>query len=234
MCNRYWLIHRADYQRLLYDAALEAGAEVMLSSPIDSIDQRTPAVILKDGRKLESDLMIGADGIRSKTRLAVLPDGEILANDSPNCAHRATVPASAMLSDLQIAHLMTDINANCWIGHQHHIMAYPIRQGEMYNLVLSHPGKSCRWEMERTRRSGRDETALREFPSNRTSRVGARAELPEMETRGPTTPRELGQREWTRGIDRRCSARYGPLPSPRSRNSHRRRRRARGMPRSSR
>ena len=44
-----------------------------------------------------------------------------------------------MAADPTIAHLMTDINANCWIGHKRHVMAYPIRKGTMYNLVLSHP-----------------------------------------------------------------------------------------------
>lgn len=92
-------------------------------------------------------MLTAEQGIRSRTRRAVIPEKEIEANDSSNCAYRATVPASVMNSDDEIKHLMTDINANCWIGHQRHIMAYPIRQGAMYNMVLSHPGKAAvgRW-----------------------------------------------------------------------------------------
>jgi salicylate hydroxylase len=85
---------------------------------------------------------VGADGIRSRTRKSILKDQDVEAVDSPNCAYRATVPANIMLSDPAIAHLMVDINANCWIGHKRHIMAYPIRNGELYNMVLSHPGKA--------------------------------------------------------------------------------------------
>ena len=47
-----------------------------------------------------------------------------------------------MRLDADTAQLMDDANANCWIGHQRHTMAYPIRNGAMYNLVMSHPGKA--------------------------------------------------------------------------------------------
>lgn len=135
----YWLIHRADYQRLLFDAAEAQGAMIHLNSGIISVDQSTPSVTLKDGRILKADLIVGADGIRSRTRKAVLGSKDVEPISSSNCSYRATVPVEVMSADPEIAHLMTDINANCWIGPGHHCMAYPIRQGAMYNLVLSHP-----------------------------------------------------------------------------------------------
>lgn len=59
---RYWLIHRADYQKLLYGAAKEAGAEVVLGASIDYANEKLPAAVLVDGRKFHADLVIGADG----------------------------------------------------------------------------------------------------------------------------------------------------------------------------
>jgi salicylate hydroxylase len=141
-CYSYWLIHRADYQRILFDAAKENGVTIRLGSPIESVDEIGPTVILKNGEKLKADIVVGADGIRSRTRKSILKDQDVEAVDSPNCAYRATVPANIMLSDPAIAHLMVDLNASCWIGHKRHIMAYPIRNGELYNMVLSHPGKA--------------------------------------------------------------------------------------------
>mgnify|MGYP001060713496 CR=1 FL=1 len=82
-------------------------------------------------------------GIRSRTRRAVMSGVEIEPTDSPNCAYRATVPAELMNSDEEVKHLMTDINSNCWIGPQRHLMAYPLRKGTMYNLVMSHPGQAA-------------------------------------------------------------------------------------------
>ena len=132
----------------MYDAAKEAGATILLGSPAESVEESEsgPSVVLKDGRQFKGDVVVGADGIRSKTRRTVLKEN-IEAINSRNCAYRATVPAEVMNSDPAIAHLMTDINSNCWIGHERHIMAYPIRNGELYNLVMSHPGQASvgRW-----------------------------------------------------------------------------------------
>ncbi len=146
--KRYWLIHRADYQRILYDAAKAAGATVLLGSPVESVEEGEdgPFVVLKDAQQFKADLVVGADGIRSKTRKFVLKEN-IEAVNSRNCAYRATVPAKIMKADPVIAHLMKDINSNCWIGHERHIMAYPICNGELYNIVMSHPGQASigRW-----------------------------------------------------------------------------------------
>ncbi|MCJ1302725.1 hypothetical protein MMC08_005529 [Hypocenomyce scalaris] len=132
----------ADYQRILYDAVIAAGVKVRMACHAQLIDQTSPAVHLSSGEVLPADLIIGADGIKSKVRRAVIPDEDIEPASSPNCAYRAVVPAAVMAADPEIAHLMTDINANCWIGYRRHIMAYPIRNGSLYNLVLSHPGQA--------------------------------------------------------------------------------------------
>jgi len=141
--NPYLLIHRADYQKLLYESARELGIEYKLNSRIDSVDQKAVTVTLKDGTVYSADLIVGADGIRSKVRdTAVVTDETVLPLPSTNCAYRATIPREEMLSDPMIAHLMSDVNSNCWIGYRRHIMAYPIRNGEMYNIVMSHPGQA--------------------------------------------------------------------------------------------
>lgn len=140
---RYWLIHRADYQRCLYEHARKLGVKILLNHYVDTVDTTAPSVKLANGKTLHADLIVGADGIRSRVRAAILGDKNVHAVDSSNCAYRATVSKEVMLSDPKIAHLMSDINSNCWIGHQRHIMAYPIRHGEMYNLVMSHPGKAA-------------------------------------------------------------------------------------------
>lgn len=139
----YWLIHRADYQRILYDEAIALGAQVILATWVTSIDPDKPSVTISDGTKYFADVVVGADGIRSKVREFVLPDQRaIQPNPTANCAYRATVPREVMCADHDTAKLMTDLNSNAWIGHQRHVMAYPIRQGAMYNLVMCHPGQA--------------------------------------------------------------------------------------------
>lgn len=45
-----------------------------------------------------------------------------------------------MATDPAIAHLLHTTDVNCWIGPQRHFIGYSICQGELYNLVMSHPG----------------------------------------------------------------------------------------------
>jgi salicylate hydroxylase len=144
-CLRYWLIHRADYQKLLYNAAITSGVLVHLGVPVDSVDDTGTTVNLVGGRKIHADIIVGADGIKSKVRHSIM--GHIEPLDSPNCAFRATIAAEVMKEDPVMAALLSDANANCWIGPGCHIMGYQIRKGSMYNLVMSHPGKgeAGRW-----------------------------------------------------------------------------------------
>jgi salicylate hydroxylase len=44
-----------------------------------------------------------------------------------------------MLQDEQLASLIKSPAATCWIGHKGHVMAYPIRQGTLYNFVMCYP-----------------------------------------------------------------------------------------------
>ncbi|KUJ09262.1 FAD/NAD(P)-binding domain-containing protein [Mollisia scopiformis] len=138
----YWLIHRADYQKILYDAAKEAGVHFSLGCHVESVDEHGPAIFLRDGRQLEADLIVGADGIRSKIRKSILGNNDPGPEDSPNCAYRATIPADVMNSDPALATLMSDPNGNLWTGPGGHVMAYPIKNATLYNLVMSHPGKA--------------------------------------------------------------------------------------------
>lgn len=61
-CDRVMAIPRARYQRLLYEAAVEEGVEVRLSSRIESIDESASAVMMVNGEKVQGHLVIGADG----------------------------------------------------------------------------------------------------------------------------------------------------------------------------
>lgn len=44
-----------------------------------------------------------------------------------------------MLQEEQLASLIKSPAATCWIGHKGHVMAYPIRQGTLYNFVMCYP-----------------------------------------------------------------------------------------------
>lgn len=115
---------------------------VRLNSFVNSVDESTPSVTLQNGDVLTADIIVGADGIRSKVRQSILGDDNCEIIDSENCVYRATIPNHIMRQNPETAHLMEEVNASVWIGPQRHIMAYPIRNGSLYNVVMSHPGKA--------------------------------------------------------------------------------------------
>lgn len=45
-----------------------------------------------------------------------------------------------MMRDSELRELIENPAAICWIGHEGHVMAYPIRNGALYNFVMCHPG----------------------------------------------------------------------------------------------
>lgn len=57
-------IHRGNLQALLVEAAKEAGAKIEVDSKVVGIDESgpSPVAVTKDGRRIEADLIIGADG----------------------------------------------------------------------------------------------------------------------------------------------------------------------------
>jgi 2-polyprenyl-6-methoxyphenol hydroxylase-like FAD-dependent oxidoreductase len=122
--QRFWFVHRADLVNLLADAVRAAGVKVILSHQIKSVTEGlTPTVTLVDGGKLSADLIVGADGLHSKVRLALgqVEDGFFTGQ----VAWRATVPNDLGLAD----------EAQLFMGPGRHLVCYPLRGGSMVNLV---------------------------------------------------------------------------------------------------
>jgi 2-polyprenyl-6-methoxyphenol hydroxylase-like FAD-dependent oxidoreductase len=52
--------------KILYNAAIELGVRVLLGSPVKTVEEHGPTVVLKNGQQLSADLVAGADEIRSR------------------------------------------------------------------------------------------------------------------------------------------------------------------------
>jgi 2-polyprenyl-6-methoxyphenol hydroxylase-like FAD-dependent oxidoreductase len=70
------LITRATLQKVLADAAVEAGASVYFGKQLVDVQQAEDSVCARfaDGTTFFGDLIVGADGIRSRLRQCILPD----------------------------------------------------------------------------------------------------------------------------------------------------------------
>lgn len=148
-------IHRATFQGLLKAAAEENGAVIHVDSRVVALDETgpSPAVITKDGRRFQGDLIIGADGTQishllfahlltltgAKSFIRRLKYPNINLSTAWNC-YRAVIPGSVMRANPALAPLLD--NPNFWWGPQRVVVGVPLQAGASYSLELTHPGET--------------------------------------------------------------------------------------------
>lgn len=134
----YLHIHRADYHRVLVSRARELGVEIILGSRVTGIDFAAPAAKLEDGKVFKADLVIGADGLKSVCREALLgkKDPPRLTGD---LAYRIIVPASKLRDVECLRELVDRPVINYWLGPDSHAVGYLLKGGDLYNMVLACP-----------------------------------------------------------------------------------------------
>ena len=129
----YWGVHRADLQAVLSQAV---GLErIHLSHRLTDLVQHSDRVSLSfaNGRQIDADLVIGADGARSITRRWMLGYDDALYSGCSG--FRGVVPAGRM-------DLLPDPEAiQFWVGPQGHLLHYPIgdKGDQNFLLVERHP-----------------------------------------------------------------------------------------------
>ena len=126
----YWMIHRADLQTALADAARALKPDVFhLGRKLVSIEQDAEAVVLnfETGSPTKAELLIGADGVHSVVRGTIGQPDE--ARYTGILAWRGLVSAQALPERLR-----QPIGVN-WIGPGGHVVVYPLRGGALFNFV---------------------------------------------------------------------------------------------------
>lgn len=127
----YATVHRADLHTMLLQAVqAEECAHLNLGLAITRYTDAEGAVTVRTSKNkdVEGDALIGADGLRSSTRAQLL--GEQPLRTSGHLAYRALVPQSALPQALRT----TQVTA--WLGPRLHAVQYPVRRGELQNLVV--------------------------------------------------------------------------------------------------
>lgn len=141
--NPFIDVHRGDLQELLYERAKELGVEVVWDERVKDIVFDRPEgpaaeVTAESGKIYEADLVIGADGIWSRCREALLgrqdpplPTGDL--------AYRIVLTLDQLGDDRELKEWVQNPECHFWIGPQSHVVGYSVRRGEMFNLVLLCP-----------------------------------------------------------------------------------------------
>lgn len=133
----YYQIHRADLHRGLLEAAEAAGVKIKTSARVVDYDFEAPSVTLEDGRKLIGDLVVAADGIRSLCRQKLTGQYDVTRNTG-DVAYRIQIAGKDLLANANLADLITKPGSSYWVGPGAHIVGYPIRDGDIYNIIICH------------------------------------------------------------------------------------------------
>jgi len=129
--------HRADLLDALGQAVPDGAVRLgqrCVTVEVGPTKNTGPArLTFADGEVIHADVVIGADGIHSVVRAAVTETTETPPTYSGSCAFRALVPAreapAFARGPVQVL----------WLGPAHHLVHYPVRAGELINLVAFAP-----------------------------------------------------------------------------------------------
>ena len=192
--NPYAVIHRADVHMSLLEGAQESGrVEVLTSTQVTRVEQDADSVTVFDqnGAAHHGVALIGADGVKSAVRQQYVGDA---ARVSGHVVYRAVVDKKDFPVDLQWN------AASIWVGPNCHLVHYPLRGGEQYNVVVTfHSRKPEEWSVTE---GSREE--VQSYFDGVCPRARQLIDLPKSWKRWATADREpIGQ--WTFGPGNRTT-----------------------------
>lgn len=90
---------------------------------------------------VHADIILAADGIKSKTRVELLKilGVEASVQDTNQAAYRIMINRDQILNDPELLELMDGNRITRWIGEKRHIIAYPISNNTIYNMSTTQP-----------------------------------------------------------------------------------------------
>jgi 3-hydroxybenzoate 6-monooxygenase len=140
--NPYAVIHRADaHSALLQGAIATKKIEIVTSTQVKRVEQDDNSITIIDqqGQRHQGIALIGADGVKSAVRQQYVGDQ---ARVSGHVVYRAVVDKKDFPPNLQWN------AASIWVGPNCHLVHYPLRGGEQYNVVVTfHSRETEQWSV---------------------------------------------------------------------------------------
>jgi salicylate hydroxylase len=127
----YAVIHRADLLNVIYDACKQSNLiKLATSQKVLTIDDDGSGVTVRTeaGETFKGAAVIGCDGLWSTVREKLVGDGKPVV--SGHIAYRAVLPTSEWPKEYRLPKMIV------WCGEKTHLVHYPMRRGEIFNLVV--------------------------------------------------------------------------------------------------
>lgn len=125
----YLHVHRADLHQALYFACIKHSVTIQLGQAVQGYQQSPQSLTVQctDQQSIQADVLIGADGIKSKVQATML--GETPAKFTGQVAWRGVVASNKLPKGL------IKPKANLWVGPGQHFVSYYLRGGDLVNFV---------------------------------------------------------------------------------------------------
>jgi 2-polyprenyl-6-methoxyphenol hydroxylase-like FAD-dependent oxidoreductase len=126
----YAVSHRADIHGVFLKACQDSNLITLETHRrVDDFedDGKTVTAVMHGGERVQGRALIGCDGMWSRTREKLIGDGA--PRVSGHIAYRAVLKREEVPPDLWRPDIVL------WAGPRTHLVHYPLRRGELYNLV---------------------------------------------------------------------------------------------------
>ena len=127
----YGVIHRADMLNVIFDACKSSNLiRFATSQKVVSIEDDGNSVTAKTetGETYKGAALVGCDGLWSTVREKIVGDGKPVV--SGHIAYRAVLPTDEWPKEYRVPKMIV------WCGEKTHLVHYPLRRGELFNLVV--------------------------------------------------------------------------------------------------
>ncbi len=131
----YWVAHRVDLQKVLFSKASDNPLiSIEMDSQVTNVETHqndSLTVLTKQGKQWDASILIGADGLWSRTRNFVLNKAapEFTPKFFGKSAARTVIPISQL--NPSIRHNAVTL----WMSPQAHLVHYPIRGGKELAII---------------------------------------------------------------------------------------------------
>jgi salicylate hydroxylase len=120
-------VHRADLLDVLAGALRSTDVRLGLRAVAVEPGENSAAVRFADGTTIEADIVVGADGIHSVARTSLF--GADVPRFTGCICWRGMAEVSAVPRDIDVS------DGALWMGPHGHVVHYPVRRGELLNIV---------------------------------------------------------------------------------------------------
>jgi salicylate hydroxylase len=126
----YAVVHRADLLNVIYEACKKSDLiKLTTSQKVVDFEETADGIVVRteSGATFSGAALIGCDGLWSTIRAIIVGDGKPVV--SGHIAYRAVVPTPEWPKEYRINRMIL------WGGEKTHLVHYPLRRGELFNLV---------------------------------------------------------------------------------------------------